>query len=189
MSRAARQLSRGAVVAVVAGAVVLALASTVVVGGLSGGFRVRGRTFGLLRCSPPTLAGSVVQVTLRDAGSGGRMMGGGLMMVSLHASPGGVASGQVSFVARNAGGLVHELVVLPLPADGPGTRPTGADGKIDESQSLGESSRSCAAGAGDGIAPGATGWVTVTLAPGRYELVCDEPWHYANGMFDVVTVA
>jgi len=26
------------------------------------------------------------------------------------------------------------------------------------------------------------------LKPGRYELVCDEPWHYAAGMFDVLTV-
>jgi len=76
----------------------------------------------------------------------------------------------------------------PLASTEPGTRPTGGDGKVDESQSRGESSRSCAAGAGDGIALGATGWVTVNLAPGRYELVCDEPWHYANGMFDVVTV-
>ena len=24
--------------------------------------------------------------------------------------------------------------------------------------------------------------------PGRYELVCDEPWHYAAGMFDMLTV-
>jgi uncharacterized cupredoxin-like copper-binding protein len=41
---------------------------------------------------------------------------------------------------------------------------------------------------GDGLAPGSTGWVTLTLKPGRYELVCDEPWHYAAGMFDVFTV-
>ena len=26
------------------------------------------------------------------------------------------------------------------------------------------------------------------LRPGRYELVCDQPWHYAAGMFDVLTV-
>ena len=28
----------------------------------------------------------------------------------------------------------------------------------------------------------------MTLKPGHYELVCDEPWHYAAGMFDVLTV-
>ena len=99
-----------------------------------------------------------------------------------------VPAGPVSFAVFNTGVLVHELVVLPLPADGPGTRPTGTDGKIDESQSLGEASRSCGAGIGDGIAPGSTGWTTVTLKAGRYELVCDLPWHYTAGMFDVLTV-
>jgi uncharacterized cupredoxin-like copper-binding protein len=110
------------------------------------------------------------------------------MGASLVATPASTPAGRVSFVVVNTGALVHELVVLPLPADGPGTRPVGTDGKIDESQSLGESSRSCAAGTADGIAPGSIGWTTLTLKPGRYELVCDQPWHYAAGMFDVLTV-
>ena len=88
----------------------------------------------------------------------------------------------------NTGDLVHELVILPLPADGPGTRTTGSDGRLDESQSLGEASRSCGAGSGDGVSPGSTGWTTVPLMPGRYELACDQPWHYPAGMFDVLTV-
>jgi hypothetical protein len=44
----------------------------------------------------------------------------------------------VSFLAVNAGSLVHELVILPVLSDGPGKGPTGTDGKIDESQSIGE---------------------------------------------------
>jgi hypothetical protein len=54
-----------------------------------------------------------------------------------------------------------------------GQRVPGADGKIDETGSLGEVSDNCAAGAGDGIAAGAVGWDTVTLPPGHYELVCN----------------
>lgn len=51
------------------------------------------------------------------------------------------AAGQVTFLAVNAGNINHELVVLPLPADQiVGTRPIGADGKIDEAGSLGEAS-------------------------------------------------
>jgi len=142
--------------------------------------------YGSISCAAPTLSGATVHVQVTDAGD--MMMGQTPMRASLVATPASVPGGRVSFVVANTGALVHELVVLPLPADGPGTRPIGADGKIDESQSLGESSRSCAAGIGDGIAPGSTGWTTLSLGPGRYELVCDQPWHYAAGMFDVLTV-
>jgi uncharacterized cupredoxin-like copper-binding protein len=108
--------------------------------------------------------------------------------MSLISDPRSVPAGQVSFVARNVGGLVYELVVLPLADGDPGTRKTGSDNKVDESASLGKASKSCSAGAGSGLVPGSTDWVTTTLRAGRYELLCDEPGHYASGMFDVLTV-
>jgi uncharacterized cupredoxin-like copper-binding protein len=117
------------------------------------------------------------------------MMGGGsAMMVSVIVVPVTVLSGTVTFVAKNTGALNHELLVLPAPNDGVGTRAVGSDGKIDEASSLGEASTSCGRGAGQGISPGTTSWVTLHLAPGKYELLCDEPWHYANGMFTGFTV-
>jgi uncharacterized cupredoxin-like copper-binding protein len=142
--------------------------------------------YGAVSCSAPHLSGSTVEVTVADRGDS--MMGQHPMMATMRTTPSTVAAGRVSFVVSNVGALVHEMVVLPLPADGPGTRPTGTDGKIDESQSLGEASRSCSGGTGNGIAPGGIGWTTMVLKPGRYELACDEPWHYAAGMFDVLTV-
>jgi len=142
--------------------------------------------YGTISCTAPSLPGATVTVEASD--SGAMMMAQAPLRATLAASPTTVPAGRVSFVVANSGVLVHEMVVLPLPADGPGTRATGSDGKIDESASRGEASRSCAAGTGDGIAPGSTGWTTLTLAPGRYELVCDMPWHYAAGMFDVLTV-
>ena len=36
--------------------------------------------------------------------------------------------------------------------------------------------------------PAASSWTTVTLAPGRYELVCNLPGHYAAGMYTQLTV-
>ncbi len=141
---------------------------------------------GSASCSVPQLGGVKVDVTLSDAGDA--MMSHEPMMATLTIDPMSVAAGRVSFVALNNGALVHEMVVLPLTSDSPGTRQTGSDGKINETQSLGEASRSCAAGSGDGIAPGAIGWTTMTLKPGRYEVVCDEPWHYAAGMFTVLSV-
>jgi len=52
------------------------------------------------------------------------MMGQTPMRATLLATPVNVPGGKVSFVVANTGALVHELVILPLPADGPGTRPT-----------------------------------------------------------------
>jgi uncharacterized cupredoxin-like copper-binding protein len=172
--------------AVVAGvALLVGTGAVIALGAASPAGPARG-AYGTVGCAAPDLPGTTVDVQVTDAGDG--MMGQTPMRATLVATPTSVAAGKVSFVVVNTGALVHELVILPLPVDGPGTRTTGGDGKIDESQSLGEASRSCGPGAGDGIAPGTTAWTTVTLSPGRYELVCDQPWHYAAGMFGVLTV-
>ena len=152
-------------------------------------------------CAAPTLPGTVVDVNLSDMGAmmgpWGRgmmgMMGPGMMpgmgMMRIFVNPSTVPAGQVSFRAINTGGLSHELVVLPLPQGFPGRRVSGPDGKVDETGSLGEASRTCGADKGDeqsaqyGIFPGATGWTTVTLSPGRYELICNIAGHYVGGMY------
>ncbi len=177
----------GLVVASVVAVVALAVGSGTLVAAVANGqpSPVDG-TFGAVSCSAPTAHGTTTEVTITD--SGNSMMGQAPMMATLRANPDTVPAGQVSFVASNRGALVHEIVVLPLGGDGPGTRTTGSGGKIDEARNLGEASRSCAGCSGNDIAPGSIGWTTMTLKPGRYELVCDEPWHYAAGMFDVLTV-
>ena len=172
--------------AIVAGAALVIGTGALVALGVSQTATPATGAYGTITCSAPTLPGTSVDVQVTDAGDS--MMGQIPMRATLLATSVSVPAGKVSFVVANTGALVHELVILPLPADGPGTRPTGSDGKIDESRSLGEASRSCGAGTGDGIAPRSTAWTTVTLQPGRYELVCDQPWHYAAGMFDVLTV-
>lgn len=149
---------------------------------LAGGHLGNGPTRVSESCAPSDPPGSVVHVTLSDRG-GAMMSAGNLMMVSLAASPDAVHAGTVTFVATNVGALNHELLILPAPRDGVGTRAVGADGTIDESSSLGEASTSCGRGHGEGIAPGTSSWVTLHLARGSYELLCDVPWHYANGMF------
>ena len=74
-------------------------------------------------------------------------------MMYIAATPGTVPHGTVSLRVSNAGMWINELVVLALPTGhGVGQRPVGADGKVDEQGSLGEVSRTCGAGAGDGIA-------------------------------------
>jgi len=101
-----------------------------------------------------------------------------------------VPAGVVSFRVRNAGSLTHELVVLPASDSAQtGRRPTDAKDRVSESDALGEASRSCGAGAGEGITPGATGWVTLTLTHGAVELVCNLPHHYGAGMSAALAVA
>jgi len=140
----------------------------------------------------PDLPGTVVNVSLTSMGGpmmGGRNhMGSGVMRLSVDRAT--VPAGSVSFVATNFGGIDHELVVLPLGDNQrAGMRPIGGDAKIDEAGSLGEASASGAEGAGGGIRPGSSGWVTLTLAPGRYELVCNLPGHYGAGMSTELTVS
>jgi len=136
-------------------------------------------------CTAPSLPGRVVNVTVTDMM--GAMMGGGMMRVL--ATPASVPAGTVSLRVANTGTLTHELVVLPLAAgQPPGSRPVRPDRTVSEAGSLGEASATCAAGHGDGIAPGAASWVTLTLHPGRYELICNLPGHYARGMYTELDV-
>jgi len=120
-------------------------------------------------------------------GQGSAMMNGGGMRLS--ADRASAPHGTVSFLVTNSGSINHEMVVLPvLGSRGVGGRPIGSDARVDEAGSLGEASKSGGAGTGDGIVPGASGWVTVTLAPGQYELVCNLAGHYSAGMNTQLTV-
>jgi uncharacterized cupredoxin-like copper-binding protein len=138
-------------------------------------------------CTVPNLSGTVVTVSLTDMGGAmdgqhNRMTSGTTMFLSADHTT--APHGTVSFLAVNGGRLIHELMVLPLPeGKSVRTRPIGGDLKIAETDSVGEASTPCGEGAGRGILPGSSSWVTLTLAPGRYELVCNLPGHYAAGMY------
>ncbi len=174
-------------------AVVLGIASVATLAAL-------GPFAGSRSCAAPALPGTVVDVTLTDMGG---MMGWGdnkgyswpgRGMARVFVNPSTVPAGQVSLRVRNKGGLTHEVVVLPLPqGQFPGQLVSGPDGKVDESGSLGEASRTCGADDGMDIAPygiaaGASGWTTITLPPGRYELICNIAGHYWAGMYTELDV-
>jgi uncharacterized cupredoxin-like copper-binding protein len=167
---------------------------------LGGGQAASGLTSGS-SCATPRLPGTVVNLALMNMGgpmmgnSTGMMSGGGngrmphgAMRLSLdHAL---ISHGTVSFLATNDGSISHELVILPLSdSQAVGTRHVSGYSKVDEAGSLGEASSTCGVGAGEGIAPGASSWVTLNLVPGRYEVVCNLPGHYAAGMYSELTVS
>jgi hypothetical protein len=98
-----------------------------------------------------------------------------MMSMTVRSDQGSVSGDQpVSFIAHNSGSELHELVDVQLPAGTPaGSIAVGGDRKANESASRGEASRPCAAGPGQGLAAGGTGWVTVTLQRGANALICD----------------
>jgi uncharacterized cupredoxin-like copper-binding protein len=146
---------------------------------------------GLTCSAPKSLPGAVVNVTLADMGmtqmmSGNAPLGSHMM---LRATPATATAGQVSIIASNMGWRTHELLILPLPAGASaGHRAPGSDGAVDETGSLGEASASCTAGTGDGVTAGSVGWTTATLPAGHYELLCNLPNHYADGMWQELIV-
>lgn len=181
-----RRFSRLVLAAVIVCVVIAAAGSTFVMVGPFSGFRGTPRGFADTQCSVPPLPESVVDVTLYDAGPS--MMGSRPVMVGIGVLPDTVASGTISLLVHNGGGLVHELTVLRLTGEQAGALPNGPDGTAAEGNALGHAEVACGTGEGAGIPPGGTSWLTLELAPGRYELICNEPGHYRSGMYSVLTV-
>jgi uncharacterized cupredoxin-like copper-binding protein len=186
-----KPLSRRTLLLAGTAAVLLAGASTAGVAAAGGAFRdASAAPSG--QCSAPALRGSVVDVSLTNM-MNGRMQGSGWMTggsMRLVTSTNHAAAGTVSFRVANIGTLVHELVVLPLPAGQTvGDRVPTSDGRVAETGSVGEASNTCASGTGTGLTPGTIGWVTLQLPPGHYELVCNLAGHYAAGMYAELIVS
>ena len=91
-------------------------------------------------------------------------------------SPSSVAAGPVTFTVKNTGTIKHEMVVLKTEGS---TLTLNSDGKVSEAKSVGE--------IGD-IQPGKTETLTLKLAAGQYELVCNIKDHYKMGMHAPFTV-
>ncbi len=90
-----------------------------------------------------------------------------------------VRPGQVTFVARNAGGLAHSFVVVKtdlaadkLPVDGTAQQ-AKEDGKV---------------GSLDNIDPGKSQNLRIQLPAGHYAVICNVPTHYQLGMRTDLTV-
>jgi len=125
---------------------------------------------------PAASAAETINVTLQDATTSSSMSG-----MRMTASPATVKAGPVTIHASNQSqGLVHEVIVVrskdpaTLPYDSKAARVV--ESRIDH---LGEVSD---------LAPGKSGSLTLTLTPGSYLLICNQPNHYKAGMWTRLTV-
>ena len=129
-------------------------------------------------------AATSVHVALGDTNGAGPM--------TLTVSPATVPAGNVTFVVKNNGTIVHEAVVLktdtpydqlPITSGGDPPAPvaTGGD-KVGEDANVGET--------GDpNLKPGGTRSFTIkNMAAGHYVIVCNLAGHYAMGMRAPFTV-
>ena len=147
--------------------------------------------------APLALAKStVVNVTMWDKGANAEMsmdrgigmdhdaMMSGMMdgMMGMKLSADAVPAGEVTFKVTNTSKeQVHEMLVVPWPADGKGLPYNAQDARFDEDAagSLGEVEE---------LEPGKSGELTLSLKPGRYALACNIANHYADGMWTEFTV-
>ena len=118
-------------------------------------------------CTATTTApGGTVNATLTD------------MKIAVDRSS--VPAGPITFVVKNNGAVVHELVVIKTDVSQDKLAANADEvGKMDETGNVGET--------GDMIV-GASKTFTVTLGAGHYVLMCNEIGHYAKGMHMAFTV-
>ena len=76
-----------------------------------------------------------------------------------------VKAGKVTFAVKNEGATMHGMAMALQPVTAPG-------GMLDEAGMLAK---------GKELAAGASDSITADLKPGKYELVCFLPGHYAAG--------
>jgi uncharacterized cupredoxin-like copper-binding protein len=96
--------------------------------------------------------------------------------------PDQVRAGRVAFEVQNQSKTtIHEMLLLKQP---PNNEPLPYDAK---SQQVIESKTAKLVDTGD-IKPGSSATKAITLRPGAYEIVCNQPGHYAQGMRAAFTV-
>lgn len=114
-----------------------------------------------------------------EAGGGANAVTVTLNEFNVVSSPTSGSAGEITFTAKNAGAVPHELAVVKSDSDP--KKLAQKDGLLDEiaSKPLGRTAN---------VAANASGTLTVKLEPGKYVLLCNLPGHYSAGMATAFTV-
>ncbi len=130
----------------------------------------------LVASSQVALAATMVGVVLEDSSDGDDIRG-----MQLIPSPNEAKSGTITFIVENhSKSLVHEMLLLQRPASG--TLPYDA-----KAQRIIENKTVKLVDTGD-IQSGKSVTKTARLRPGIYEMVCNQPGHFKQGMHATFTV-
>ncbi|WP_292369319.1 hypothetical protein [Mesorhizobium sp.] len=92
---------------------------------------------------------------------------------SRSSAPAGVISFKVTNTSKDT---VHEMIIMHLEDPAQPLPYVVSDAKVDESKADDR-------GEVPDLAPGKSGTLTVTLEPGKYLLICNQPKHFAAGMW------
>lgn len=121
-------------------------------------------------------AATQVSIALQDPSSGDA-----IPSMRIEAAPNEVKAGRVVFTVKNESkSLVHELLLVKLPASG--ALPYDAKTHRVMEDQLAKFVDT------DDIQPGQTVTKAVTLAPGTYEMLCNQPGHHEQGMHTTFSV-
>jgi uncharacterized cupredoxin-like copper-binding protein len=116
-------------------------------------------------------AAQTVAITLQDVSVDPSIAG---MVIKV--DPAKVKAGRVTLDAVNQSkNLVHEVLVIPAP-------PEGKELPYDRKQDTIVEKRVHSLGEISELKPGARGKLTLSLKPGTYLLLCNQPGHYKSGM-------
>jgi uncharacterized cupredoxin-like copper-binding protein len=116
------------------------------------------------------LGAAQVSVTLKDPSSADAVPS-----MRIEATPNKVKAGRVVFMVKNESkSLVHELLLVKPPGSGAMPYDTKAQRVMEE--------RLVKFIDTDDIQPGHSTTKAVTLVPGTYEMLCNQPGHYEQGM-------
>jgi len=121
--------------------------------------------------------GSVVKVEMRDATNDPSMK-----MMEMKAEPQTAKAGPVTFeVFNKSKSIVHEMIVVAVTNPGEALPYNDKKSEVIEGKikHLGEASD---------LPPGSSKTLKLTLKPGNYILICNQPGHYHQGMTTTFTV-
>jgi uncharacterized cupredoxin-like copper-binding protein len=119
-----------------------------------------------------------VEVSMHDSGTASAMQG-----MQMLADPSAIRAGTVTFHATNRSEkLVHEMLVVKV-------RKLDEKLPYEPKRSEVPERRIRKLGEIPDLGPGKSSTLTLNLSPGFYLLLCNQPGHYAGGMWTALTVS